>query len=185
MLSARRVLREFPHKQHIYPNIYIYLSRILFEFAKQANGNRLPCGGIPSLTLPRTRERGCKKPPLPMGDKGWTRGRSQGHTGLTHNVIASFRRRRGNPVFPVAACLDCFAALAMTRVTRKSRHIIRAPLLSPDVSFPRKGETEGGRSQSIKIKFLDPHFRGDDTLRVLGAQKEYPAPPPETSSGDA
>jgi hypothetical protein len=39
---------------------------------------------------------------------------------LTHIVFASLRRRRGNPVFPVAACLDCFAALAMTRVMRKS-----------------------------------------------------------------
>jgi hypothetical protein len=39
---------------------------------------------------------------------------------LTHIVIASLRRRRGNPVFPVAAYLDCFAALAMTRVMRKS-----------------------------------------------------------------
>jgi hypothetical protein len=40
--------------------------------------------------------------------------------GLTHNVIASLRRRRGNPVFPLAAFLDCFAALAMTKVLRKS-----------------------------------------------------------------
>jgi hypothetical protein len=27
---------------------------------------------------------------------------------------------RGNPVFPVAAFLDCFAALAMTKGVRKS-----------------------------------------------------------------
>ncbi|MFM7630723.1 MAG: hypothetical protein ACKO43_02800 [Alphaproteobacteria bacterium] len=40
--------------------------------------------------------------------------------GLTQNVIASLRRRRGNPVFPVAAFLDYFAALAMTSVMRKS-----------------------------------------------------------------
>jgi hypothetical protein len=39
--------------------------------------------------------------------------------GLTHNVIGSLRRRRGNPVFPLAAFLDCFAALAMTKVMRK------------------------------------------------------------------
>ena len=140
----------------------------------------------PPLSPSPVRGRGYAKNPLcPWGTRDGERGRSQGHTGLTHIVIASLRRRRGNPVFLTAACLDCFAALAMTRVMRKSRHIIRAPLLSPDVSFPRKGETEGGRSQSIKIKVLDPRFRGDDTLRVLGAQKEYPAPPPETSSGDA
>jgi hypothetical protein len=41
-------------------------------------------------------------------------------TELTHNVIASLRRRRGNPVFPVTAFLDCFAALAMTMVLCKS-----------------------------------------------------------------
>jgi hypothetical protein len=40
--------------------------------------------------------------------------------GLTHIVIASLRRRRGNPVFLAAAFLDCFAALAMTKVMRKS-----------------------------------------------------------------
>jgi hypothetical protein len=42
------------------------------------------------------------------------------YIGLTHIVIASLRRRRGNPVFPAAALLDCFAALAMTKGVRKS-----------------------------------------------------------------
>jgi hypothetical protein len=40
--------------------------------------------------------------------------------GLFSGTIASLRRRCGNPVFPAAACLDCFAALAMTKVVRKS-----------------------------------------------------------------
>jgi hypothetical protein len=104
-----------PAKQHIYPKIYIYICQEFYLSAKQANGNRLPCGGTSSLTPP-ARGRGDAK----------------------------------NPLYPWGT---------------------------------RDGER--GRSQSIKIKVLDPRFRGDDTLRVLGAQKEYPAPPPETSSGDA
>jgi hypothetical protein len=94
--------------------IYIYICQEFYLSAKPPNGNRLPCGGIPSLTLARGRG-DAKNPLCPWGTR----------------------------------------------------------------------DGERGRSQSIKIKVLDPHFRGDDTLRVLGAQKEYPAPPPETSSGDA
>ena len=89
----------------------------------------MPCGGTPSLTPPARGRGDAKNPLCPWGTRDGERGRSQGHTGLTHNVIASLRRRRGNPVFPVAAFLDCFAALAMTRVMRKSCNNEKGPPL--------------------------------------------------------
>jgi hypothetical protein len=116
MLSARRVLREFPHKQHIYSNIYIYISvkNFIYPPNRQTGTDCLAAG--PPLSPSPARGRGDAK-----------------------NALCPWGTRDG----------------------------------------------ERGRSQSIKIKVLDPHFRGDDTLKILGAQKEYPAPPPETSSGDA
>ena len=40
----------------------------------------------------------------------------------------------------------------------------QAHLPTPHVSFPRKGDTKGERRQSMRIKNLDPRFRGDDTV---------------------
>jgi hypothetical protein len=66
----------------------------------------------------------------PTKIKKKTQKKTQGkHTGLTHNVIASLRRRRGNPVFPVEAFLDCFAALAMTKILGKSKPIMVVSLV--------------------------------------------------------
>ncbi len=57
----------------------------------------------------------------------------------------------------------------LRRETGKKRsidwpYIDRVPLKTLKVSSPRKRDTEGGRSQSIKINTMDPRFRGDDTV---------------------
>jgi hypothetical protein len=107
-------------KQHIYPNIYIYICQEFYLSAKPPNGNRFPCGGTPSLTPPRTRERGRKKPPLPMGDKGW----GEGPEPRTHRTYAQrhceLPQEAWQSSLSRGSSLDCFAALAMTRVMRKS-----------------------------------------------------------------
>jgi hypothetical protein len=54
--------------------IYIYISvkNFIYPPNRQTGTDCLAAG--PPASLPRTRERECKKRPLPMGDKGWGEG---------------------------------------------------------------------------------------------------------------
>ena len=62
-------------------------------------------------------------------------------------VIASLRRRRGNPVFPVVAFLDCFAALAMT--------ICVSPEMNKNTKRPKMSDTQ---SAHLLIAFITACF---------------------------
>jgi hypothetical protein len=52
--------------------------------------------------------------------KGGVVGAPRRHPHPRPSTIAILRRRIGNPVFPVAAFLDCFAALTITKDLPKS-----------------------------------------------------------------
>ena len=68
---------------------------------------------------------------------------------LSRNVLFLFFRCRGR---------------GRRRTLSSCFYNYRAHLTTLNVSFPRKRDTEGGRSQSIKINTMDPRFRGDDTV---------------------
>ena len=94
---------------------------------------------------------------------------------FTQNVIASLRRRRGNPVVLLAAFLDCFAALAMTGVTRKSCFLFMMMVVFTGVSYAAEPGDAGDAVESTTLAWTTDRAVLTQIEKNLNALKQIEA----------